>query len=243
LYSSVQVAFGNDCEDVAVERAPEDATKRLLIVTAGNVRQSHFYIREHYDFFPPDCLGPPRKRGLANDQDLEIVLDGLDEVIKTDIGTDLKTGKPRAFFRGRTWVRRFFEHHSVAAGDRLSLERLGGRRYRLSVERARENASSPTVVEFFAGIGLVRLALERQGWRVVFANDIEPDKAEMYRHNWPNEDHLVVGDIHDLKPDDVPTCDLATASFPCNDLSIAGKWDGLNASQSPAFWGLVKARM
>jgi len=74
-----------------------------------------------------------------------------------------------------------------------------------------------TAAEFFAGIGLVRLALERQGWRVVFANDIDPDKAEMYRHNWPKDDHLIVGDIHKLKAEDVPTCDLFTASFPCND--------------------------
>jgi len=96
-----------------------------------------------------------------------------------------------------------------------------------------------TAAEFFAGIGLVRLALERQGWRVVFANDIDPDKAEMYRHNWPKDDHLIEGDIHKLKADDVPTCDLFTASFPCNDLSIAGRWEGLSGKESSAFWGLV----
>ena len=85
----------------------------------------------------------------------------------------------------------------------------------------------------------MRLALERQGWRVVFANDIDPDKAEMYRHNWPKDDHLIEGDIHKLKADDVPTCDLFTASFPCNDLSIAGRWEGLSGKESSAFWGLV----
>src|SRR5437764_12117214 len=77
--------------------------------------------------------------------------------------------------------------------------------------------------EFFAGIGLVRLALERQGWQIVFANDIDADKAEMYRHNWPGDNHLVVGDIHNLKGDDIPDCELATASFTCNDLFIARK--------------------
>lgn len=97
-----------------------------------------------------------------------------------------------------------------------------------------------TAAEFFAGIGLVRLALERQGWQVVFANDIDPDKTEMYRHNWPSSDHLVEGDIHKLHGDDTPTCDLFTASFPCNDLSIAGRWDGLNGKESSAFWGLIK---
>lgn len=99
--------------------------------------------------------------------------------------------------------------------------------------------SGLAAAEFFAGIGLVRLALERQGWRVVFANDIDPDKAEMYRHNWPKDDHLIEGDIHKLKADDVPTCDLFTASFPCNDLSIAGRWEGLSGKESSAFWGLV----
>ena len=62
---------------------------------------------------------------------IEILLDGLDEVVKTDIGTSAKTGKPRAFFRGRNWVRRFFGHHEVRAGQKLALERLSERRYRL----------------------------------------------------------------------------------------------------------------
>ena len=35
-----------------------------------------------------------------------------------------------------------------------------------------------TAAEFFAGIGLVRLALERQGWHVVFANDIDPTRRK-----------------------------------------------------------------
>ncbi len=106
--------------------------------------------------------------------------------------------------------------------------------------RRRRQKSALTAAEFFAGIGLVRWALERQDWRVVFANDIDPDKAEMYRQNWPKDDHLVVGDIHKLAARDLPTCDLFTASFPCNDLSIAGKWDGLNGKESSAFWGLIR---
>lgn len=95
-------------------------------------------------------------------------------------------------------------------------------------------------VEFFSGIGLVRLALERQNWQVVFANDIALDKAEMYRHNWPKDDHLFVDDIHKLAAENIPDCDLFTASFPCNDLSIAGRWEGLNGKESSAFWGLIR---
>jgi len=93
--------------------------------------------------------------------------------------------------------------------------------------------------EFFSGIGLVRLALERQGWRVVFANDIDPDKNEMYAANF-GDDHLCAGDIHKLDAADVPNCDLYTASFPCNDLSIAGEMEGLDGQESSAFWGLIR---
>ena len=121
----------------------------------------------------------------------------------------------------------------------LALERLSERTYRLSVQPP-EQTVRLECAEFFAGIGLVRLALERQGWRVVFANDIDPKKAEMYRHNWPNDDHLVVGDIHAIKADEVPSCTLFTASFPCNDLSIAGRWEGLHGKESSSFWGLVQ---
>jgi hypothetical protein len=151
------------------------------------------------------------------------------------IPTDPKTGKPRGFFRGRTWVRRFYRHHQVSPGDQIALERVGERRYRLSLAPNGNKDGGLSAAEFFAGIGLVRLALERQGWRVAFANDIDDDKAEMYRHNWPKDDHLVVGDIHASNAEEIPTCHLATASFPCNDLSIAGRWEGLNGSQSSTF--------
>ncbi len=213
------------------------ANKRLLQVTAGNLRHNHLYVNKHYDFFPADCIGGAKRS--AESPAVDIHLDGLDRTIRTDIGRDAKTGKPRGFFRTRGWVRQFFEHHKVKPGTFVALERLSERTYRLSVPMA-EQAKRLACAEFFAGIGLVRLALERNGWHVVFANDIDPKKAEMYRHNWPNDDHLVVEDIHALKAKEVPDCTLFTASFPCNDLSIAGKWEGLHGKESSSFWGLIQ---
>lgn len=96
---------------------------------------------------------------------------------------------------------------------------------------------SPLIAsEFFAGIGLVRLALEHQAWQVLWANDIDHDKAVMYHANFGKAD-LVVGDIHKVPASDIPPCTLYTASFPCQDLSIAGAMRGLNGSESGAFWG------
>lgn len=81
-----------------------------------------------------------------------------------------------------------------------------------------------TFAEFFAGIGLMRIGLELQGWRIAFANDIDEDKWEMYRDHFGNTGEFVLADIHKLDAASVPTVALATASFPCNDLSLAGAW-------------------
>lgn len=98
-----------------------------------------------------------------------------------------------------------------------------------------------TVAEFFAGIGLMRIGLERAGWKTVFANDNDPDKEAIYRHHFgEGEDgHFVLNDVHDLDPREMPTVDLATASFPCTDLSLAGARKGLAGSGSGAFWGFI----
>lgn len=81
--------------------------------------------------------------------------------------------------------------------------------------------------EFFAGIGLLRLGLELAGWRIAFANDIDEDKWAMYRTHFGDTGEFVLGDVHKLDVSLIPTVALATASFPCNDLSIAGEWKGL----------------
>ncbi len=103
-------------------------------------------------------------------------------------------------------------------------------------------AAQKTVAEFFAGIGLMRMGLEQAGWRVVWANDIDEDKMKMYRGHYSSDAaHFHLGDVHVLAPSEVPTVDLATASFPCNDLSLAGSRKGLAGQHSGAFWGFVEA--
>jgi DNA (cytosine-5)-methyltransferase 1 len=53
-------------------------------------------------------------------------------------------------------------------------------------------------------------------------------------------EHFVLGDVHTIPVDQIPTATLATASFPCNDLSLAGSREGLVGKQSSAFWGFVR---
>ena len=85
--------------------------------------------------------------------------------------------------------------------------------------------------EFFAGMGLMRAGLERCGIETVFANDIDKTKAALYCENWGScEFHL--GDVCDLSGVQIPPVDVATASFPCVDLSLAGYRAGLNGTRS-----------
>ncbi|OQW99869.1 MAG: DNA (cytosine-5-)-methyltransferase [Desulfobacteraceae bacterium A6] len=99
-----------------------------------------------------------------------------------------------------------------------------------------------TVAEFFAGIGLMRLGLEQAGWDVVWANDIDKDKMRMYRGHFTDDvAHFHLGDVHELTSYEIPSVALATASFPCNDLSLAGARRGLAGQNSGAFWGFVNA--
>ena len=90
-------------------------------------------------------------------------------------------------------------------------------------------------LEFFAGIGLVRVGLEKEGWTCVFANDINAKKARIYESNFGLR-QMIEGDIENLEAEKLPSAMLATASFPCQDLSEAGLSEGINGSRSSSFW-------
>lgn len=89
--------------------------------------------------------------------------------------------------------------------------------------------------EFFAGGGMAHCGLG-PGWECLFANDIDPVKTTAYAANWGAE-ALRAGDVAALAPADLPgRAALAWASFPCQDLSLAGARAGLAGERSGTFW-------
>jgi len=93
--------------------------------------------------------------------------------------------------------------------------------------------------EFFAGGGMARAGLGK-AWHCVFANDLDPKKAAAYSANWGDEE-LSVGDVAALTTEHLPgAVDLAWASFPCQDLSLAGNGAGLGGERSGTFWPFWK---
>ncbi len=93
--------------------------------------------------------------------------------------------------------------------------------------------------EFFAGGGMARAGLG-EGWTCRFANDFDHKKGSSYRTNWEREGAarvLNIADIRTVTTADLPgTVDLAWASFPCQDLSLAGGGAGLKGDRSGTFW-------
>jgi DNA (cytosine-5)-methyltransferase 1 len=98
----------------------------------------------------------------------------------------------------------------------------------------------PSFYEFFCGGGMARAGLEPE-WRCLFANDIDPRKGSAYAANWGSE-QLRIADVGSLRAVDLQgRADLAWASFPCQDLSLAGAGAGLDGARSGAFWGFCSA--
>src|SRR5271165_6425372 len=99
-----------------------------------------------------------------------------------------------------------------------------------------------TFLEFFAGGGMARAGLG-ESWRCLFANDFDRMKVATYEANWGLGD-IRHTDVASLALSDLPAqaVDLAWASFPCQDLSLAGSYRGLGrecdkvATRSGIFW-------
>jgi DNA (cytosine-5)-methyltransferase 1 len=103
-----------------------------------------------------------------------------------------------------------------------------------------------TFCEFFAGGGMARAGLGAS-WRCLFANDFDEMKVSIYKANWGSGD-ITHGDVAQLTLADLPakTVDLSWASFPCQDLSLAGEYRGLGRegdgakTRSGTFWPFWK---
>jgi DNA (cytosine-5)-methyltransferase 1 len=95
-----------------------------------------------------------------------------------------------------------------------------------------------TFYEFFAGGGMAHAGLGPD-WICTFANDFDDMKGAAYAANWSRKS-LVVQDVATVDPSQLPGfADLAWASFPCQDLSLAGNGAGLAGKRSGTFWSFM----
>jgi len=94
-------------------------------------------------------------------------------------------------------------------------------------------------VELFAGIGGFRLALENQGMKCIWANDIDSTACEVYRSRW-NDGTLYEGDINEINPEAIPDHELLVGGFPCQPFSFAGSQRGFNDTRGTLFFSIAR---
>lgn len=95
-----------------------------------------------------------------------------------------------------------------------------------------------TVAELFAGGGLMAVGLKEAGFELVWANDFDKNAVRAYRHNLG--DHIVLGDINEIDPDDIPDTDVIAGGPPCQDYSVAGKGEGEHGERGKLVWTYLR---
>lgn len=115
----------------------------------------------------------------------------------------------------------------------LSNDKVGG-----AVLESNKACEKFNALEFFAGSGLVSHAIKRY-FKVQWANDICEKKAAIYRANHGKR-ALTVKSIEDVDGTALPEAMLSWASFPCQDLSLAGLMEGITAKRSGLVWDWLR---
>ena len=80
-------------------------------------------------------------------------------------------------------------------------------------------------VELFAGIGGFSLGFERAGMECIGHCEINPYAQKVLKKHWP--DAPLWEDVTKLQPEELGNPDIICGGFPCQDLSVAGKKEGI----------------
>ena len=95
-----------------------------------------------------------------------------------------------------------------------------------------------TLGSLFDGIGGFPLAGKMAGITPIWASEIEPFPIRVTEKRLPEVKHY--GDVHGLNGAEMEPVDIITFGSPCQDLSIAGRREGLSGSRSNLFHEAVR---
>jgi len=100
-----------------------------------------------------------------------------------------------------------------------------------------------TMVELFAGVGGFRVALEKQGWETVWANQWEPStKTQHAYHVYTahfGTENVSNEDIEKVNKAEIPDHTLLVGGFPCQDYSVARtNAEGIQGKKGVLWWSI-----
>ena len=96
------------------------------------------------------------------------------------------------------------------------------------------------VLSLFDGMSCGQIALEKVGFQVdkYFASEVDKHAIKVAKANYPDMIHI--GDVRDVKADDLPQIDLLIGGSPCQGFSFAGKQLNFDDPRSKLFWEYVR---
>jgi len=96
------------------------------------------------------------------------------------------------------------------------------------------------VLSLFDGMSCGQIALDRLGVRVdqYFAAEIDKYAIQVAKKNYPNTQHI--GNVLDVKGEDLPKIDLLIGGSPCQGFSFAGKQLNFDDPRSKLFFEFVR---
>lgn len=95
-----------------------------------------------------------------------------------------------------------------------------------------------TLAGLFGGVGGIELGFEQAGFDVLWSNEIDQKASITYKLNHQHE--LLVDDIHNVEPYQIPEVDIITGGFPCQAFSIAGYRKGFNDDRGNLFFEILR---
>jgi len=95
-----------------------------------------------------------------------------------------------------------------------------------------------TLGSLFDGIGGWQLAAIHNGVKPIWSSEIEAFPCAVTKKHFP--DTLQLGDITKLNGAELPPVDIICAGSPCQDLSVAGKQEGLKGARSGLFMDAIR---
>lgn len=94
-----------------------------------------------------------------------------------------------------------------------------------------------TFIDLFAGIGGMRLAMQRRGGRCVFSSEWDESAQTTYLANFGE---VPYGDVTKVDKARIPDHDILVAGFPCQAFSIAGFKGGFRDARGTLFFEVAK---
>lgn len=106
------------------------------------------------------------------------------------------------------------------------------------MQKSKKNKDPFTVGGLFSGVGGIELGFIKNGFEVLWSNDIDEPSSRTFKENF-NHQHILL-DIHKLKGGDLAPIDVLVGGFPCQAFSVAGYRKGFADDRGNLFFEIVR---